>query len=295
MLECLSCLIFTNDLPAPRMIHYLAYLVVFVQKSISTGNSLQDHFCVLFWGSELAFQYLVQLSFPSLWAQWMSGWCYACSKMLKIIEPGLVCIRFQEKCTALQSTWMLGVTGSWSFLSLSVIDVGFFPRMVLPKLLIWKTVHWWMPKEKGVENTLVLMGWCKVAWMVPLSLIAALSAVRCGDLHANSNPQTPDSSLWGAAFSSSGVSRPGKPEELSHMALPWRHGLLDNLLSFLFFPGKHAAQAVIRFYWHLYCIVSVLWRLYYFLSPCFPCTIHSLGTTYHLFLLVRKSPLLQYT
>ncbi|CAN8196646.1 unnamed protein product, partial [Coccothraustes coccothraustes] len=36
----------------------------------------------------------------------------------------------------------------------------------------------------------------------------APSCVRCGDLHGNSNPQTLDSSLRGAAFSSSRVSRP---------------------------------------------------------------------------------------
>ncbi|GAB0178632.1 hypothetical protein GRJ2_000328500 [Grus japonensis] len=43
----------------------------------------------------------------------------------------------------------------------------------------------------------------------------APSAVRCGDLHGNSNPQTLDSSLRGAAFSSSRVSRPERGSHFS--------------------------------------------------------------------------------
>lgn len=80
---------------------------------------------------------------------------------------------------------------------------------------------------------------CKAAWPVPLSLIAALSAVRCGDLHGNSNPQILDSSLRGAAFSSSRVSRPGKPKYAPGMSLPREHSLLASCLSDFFMVKPH--------------------------------------------------------
>lgn len=88
-----------------------------------------------------------------------------------------------------------------------------------------------MAKVKGGKCS-CLMRWCTLAWRVPLSLIAAPSAVRCGDLHGNSNPQTLDSSLRGAAFSSSRVSRPGKRKEiLPNRSLPRERGFPPSCLS----------------------------------------------------------------
>lgn len=95
--------------------------------------------------------------------------------------------------------------------------LGFFPLQ-----FIWSSQSWSSDLgESKSERSQVLVFWwgdgqCFDGY---LCLIAAPSAVRCADLHGNSNPQTLDSSLRGAAFSSSRVSRPGKPKAITKKEL----------------------------------------------------------------------------
>lgn len=76
-----------------------------------------------------------------------------------------------------------------------------------------------------------------------VSVIAALSTVRCGDLHGNSNPQTLDSSLRGAAFSSSRVLRPGKPEVIVKQELTSGARLPIQLPFRFFLEATHAVSS----------------------------------------------------
>lgn len=232
MLDCLSCLIFANALPSPRMIYYLAYLFVFAQKSISTGYSLRDHFCVLFWGSELLFSNL--FSFLSLACELSECIAYVIlhQRCWKFIEPVSARLRFLEKCTALQSTWMLGFAGSYSFLSPPVIDVGFVPHMVLPKLPIWKTVHWWMPREGG---QILLFWWGDAKWLEwclsPLLQPSPLSDVVISML-------TPTPRLPTAACEEQHSAAQGSHGQVSQrncLTWPYLGDIVSWTISFLFF------------------------------------------------------------